>query len=59
MHSKLPQKREIQKTTKLTGDLVGNKIVGKVTKAASKRTYEAPSKLMMPLGTGETSIQPV
>ena len=31
----------------------------KVTKAASKSTFEAARKLMMSLGTDETSIQPV
>ena len=33
---------------KARGDLVGNKIAGRVTKAASKSTQEPPCKLVTP-----------
>ena len=35
---KTSSKKAIQKTTKATKDLVGNKIAGKITKATSKST---------------------
>ena len=38
-------------------ELVGNKIVEKITKATSKRTQEDPNKLKAPAQTDETSKQ--
>ena len=37
------------------GDLVGNKIAVKITKAVSKNTHEDPSKSTMPVKIDKTS----
>ena len=45
--------------TEATVNLVGNKITEKVKKTASKTTHEDLSKLIAPVETDETPIQPI
>ena len=40
---KTPSKRAIQKITKATGDLIGNKIANKITSVSKKSTKELPN----------------
>ena len=38
MHLKVLEKRAIQKTAEATGDLIGNKIAGKISKTSQKNS---------------------
>ena len=44
MPLRLPQRGRSKKIATATGDLIGNKIAEKITKAATKSTYEDPKK---------------
>ena len=44
MPIRLPQRRQSEKTAKVTGDGVWNNIKEKITKAATKNTHKDPEK---------------